>query len=1640
MSSIDQRIVQMRFDNAQFERGVQNTLKTLDDLKKGLNLDDQKAQFQALSDVAKNLNVEHIADNVEKVSSRFGALGAIGFSALNRLTTAAIDAGTSMASAMIDPIVEGGKKRALNIEQAKFQFKGLGMNVKQSMEDALFAVKGTAFGLDEAAVVAAQFGASGVKSGAEMQSALLGISGVAAMAGASYTDVGNIFTKVAGQGRLMGDDLNRLGVRGINAAAEMAKSMGTTEVAVRKMVSEGKIGFNEFAKVMSDAFGEHATKANETYTGSLSNMRAALARVGADVATPYFESQRKIFNALTPVIDTLKGAVEPFYKVWRRLMKIRSNALVDFLTNLDLGPLVNVLNAVGKGLNRFIKGIVQGKGPLEGLHRFVSGLAVPFRLLGKLFSTVVGTIKRALFPLNLSLGISGEAIADFLGGIGDWFTNLEKKIALSGTFYKFGKKLLSILQPIIAFFQSAGETVSRVWSEFFPQGLGPLFSEVGAWFQSLGDNVESFLIGPLDFLKRAGESIKDFIQNGITSLKDAFSSIGEASNESVGKGMEFLAPIGEKIVEVWNKVTDAFGRAGRAPGEFVNELRGIGEDVRAIMADFMARLDPNVAMGSLNLGVAAVIAKIFKDILGPFNSILKNVNVLEPINHVMKGLTGTLKGMELQLKADAILKIAFAIGVLAGSMFILSKINPDNLGQASVALAALIGSVLASMYMLEEMTTSAKSTEFVKISASLMILAAAIGMMALSVKVLSTIDPASLTAGTVAMAAIMASVLGFALALSKMDGLKAGNLLAAAASVMLLGVGLSSVAGAVKILSLLDPTTFEVGFSRMLAILTTIGIALSLIPKTALLSAAALTVVAFALTLLTGPLAILGTFSEDMISKSLIMLAGSLAIIAAAMYAMTGAIPGALALLVIAGALTVLSSVFLVLGALPWDFVVNGLMVMGVIFAALAVSALLMAPAIPLILALGVAIAALGIGAMAAGAGMMMAASAIGTLAAVGLVGVGVILAFIRGLINMIPLLATNVAKGLLAFATVITQGAPVLAGALGAVLLALIDTLTAVIPHLLDLVFTTLEQVVTGLLDYIVTMVPRLVEGGLKLLTGILDGIANNIGDVVTAATNLVTEFMSALEDNIPKLVAQGFKMVIGIADGIADAIEENVPELIEAGRRLGQAIIDGLDQIIASVPILGDIYKAGKNIGQAIYDGVANLLEIHSPSKKFKQLGQFVIEGFVQGLVGGRDAVIGTYQIMRDGLRTFIDESGREIEQHISRLKSLNKDSKKNEKEIKKTEQAIKDLRKERKAAGEALEELTKKQKDNRQSLVRLGKEHDKVNEKLEAEKALLKDAIKTRDDYRESIKDQYNELPGLVEDSTAVSIESWSEATTEQIENTKKFAAALQQLRDRGLNDTMYKKLLEEGVDALPFVQDLLDAGDSGVRDINKLADELEKASENLGKSASNELYQAAVDSAKGIVDGLKKERKQIEKEMEKIAKAMAKAIKKELGIKSPSRVFRKIAIQTVEGLTGGIRSTTTKAVSATKNMGEQITDALSNTLSNVGRELDGDVDLNPRITPVLDLSKVQKDSNLIDGMFAGKTINLDTSIAQASMLSSSVKAGEGVLGQASAPSGTNINLTQYNNSPKAISPAETYRQTKNALSVAKGALPS
>ena len=108
------------------------------------------------------------------------------------------------------------------------------------MNNALASVKGTAFGLGDAATVAATLSAAGIKSGDQMTNVLKTVADTAQISGRSLTDIGTIFSSVAARGKLQGDDMLQLMSSGVPVLQLLAKHLGKTSEEVSDMVSKGR--------------------------------------------------------------------------------------------------------------------------------------------------------------------------------------------------------------------------------------------------------------------------------------------------------------------------------------------------------------------------------------------------------------------------------------------------------------------------------------------------------------------------------------------------------------------------------------------------------------------------------------------------------------------------------------------------------------------------------------------------------------------------------------------------------------------------------------------------------------------------------------------------------------------------------------------------------------------------------------------------------------------------------------------------------------------------------------------------------------------------------------------------------------------------------------------------------------------------------------------------------------------------------------------------------------------------------------------------------------------------------------------------------------------------------------------------------
>ena len=108
MSTVDNRVVEMQFNNQHFEKNVSTSMKTLDKLKQSLNLKGVGKGLESIDTASKKVKMSALSDSVDTVRMKFSALQVMAVTALTNITNSAINAGKRMVSALtIDPIKTG---------------------------------------------------------------------------------------------------------------------------------------------------------------------------------------------------------------------------------------------------------------------------------------------------------------------------------------------------------------------------------------------------------------------------------------------------------------------------------------------------------------------------------------------------------------------------------------------------------------------------------------------------------------------------------------------------------------------------------------------------------------------------------------------------------------------------------------------------------------------------------------------------------------------------------------------------------------------------------------------------------------------------------------------------------------------------------------------------------------------------------------------------------------------------------------------------------------------------------------------------------------------------------------------------------------------------------------------------------------------------------------------------------------------------------------------------------------------------------------------------------------------------------------------------------------------------------------------
>ena len=815
-TEIDQRIVEMRFDNKQFEKNAQQTLNTLEKLNDKLNFEDCSKSLDKLGKASKNFTLDDIGNAVDSLSKRFSTMGIIGMSALDSITKSALSLGKKLYKTITGPLIEGGKNRALNIEQAKFQLKGLGIAWSSIEDDINYGVKDTAYGLDSAAKVAAQLSASGIQIGDNMKTALRGISGVAAMTNSTYDDIGRIYTTVAGNGRLMGEQLLSLSGRGLNAAAALAKYLGKSEAEVRDMVSKGKIDFQTFADAMDSTFGEHAKAANETFTGALSNMKAALSRIGADVATPALEDLKDIFNAIRPVINKVHTELKPFISDLTTVMKVVTNGIVKMFNNFDVSwvapafkTISNVFKQVAVAIAavstaykevfpnssghiildviRNIKNLSYNLGVTEETFMAIKNVSKGVFSVLRLAGVIIGNVLKAVSPLIKPVNVLLNMVLILAGYVGDLVyqlnTWIEKTQILQTVIKVLGAILVGVPVILVYIISKVGQLIKKV-------------SQLSV--------VQTVLNGILTVLK----TIKNIAVSGLAVILYAIVKIVSAL---YNLGKVVIPKILSIIQNGFKKIVTWLGNTKKTVEKFFNSFasaKTIGDKLKVIgdqfiilknsiikgllhnpITDFFRKISESAKDSNTNIGKLVLAFKKLASEITPGRVALVLVSVAvaafaRSIYQLSKSLTATsdsiggffkslkkvVDGKTAVKKAHSVfLEFATSIAILAGSLFLLTKIVNDAGFNKSLMV---LGGMIAVMTLAGSIVTmvNKKAKDATQAAINIVALAASTLILIGSLKALEHIDFTDIWLKVLVLGSVLAEIAATAVVVSRMSG------------------------------------------------------------------------------------------------------------------------------------------------------------------------------------------------------------------------------------------------------------------------------------------------------------------------------------------------------------------------------------------------------------------------------------------------------------------------------------------------------------------------------------------------------------------------------------------------------------------------------------------------------------------------------------------------------------------------------------------------------------------------------------------------------------------------------------------------------------------------------------------------------
>lgn len=1246
--TIDERVVEMRFDNKQFESNVQTSLSTIEKLKKSLDMDGATKGLESIDSAAKKVDMSGLGSAVETVKTRFSALEVMAVTALANITNSVVNTGKQMLHSLtIEPISQGFEEYELKMGSIQTIMMSTGASleeVNKYLQELNTYSDKTIYSFQDMTSNIGKFTNAGVGL-EDAVMAIQGVSNVAAVSGANANEASRAMYNFA-------QALSAGYVKLIDWKSIENANMATVEFKTQLLESAVACGtLTKTADGMYKTVKGNVIDATHGFNDSLQDQwmtTEALVSTLRDYADETTEIGAKAFAAAQDVktfsqlMDTLKEAVgsgwantweilfgdfEEAKELWTGLSQViggfidaQADARNEMLQGWkDLGgrtKLIEALKNAFEGVQSVIKPIYEAFREIfppttaqqlyditENLRKFTANLKLSDTASANLKSTFKGlfaildiikqafsAIFTAIKPLFGGFGTLGDGILGFTGGIGYAIVAFDEFIKTSGAFQKVGEGIATVIQTIM----TALSTLKNKIKEKFEL------------FHSLLERIH-------ERMTQVGEAAGE-MKSGVIV---AFEVIGEAL-----ANCQFV----QLLSAVWNAVKTIGSGIVKILGELGSSLaKNLGE------ANFSGIIDllNGISFGAIAVGITKFV--------GTFRKAIEDIGSFkESFIGILDSVRGCFEAYQTQLQAGTLLKIASAIAILTASLIALSLVDSEKLNVALGAITVLFAELLASMAVFNKI--SGQATGVMKSVTAMLGIATAVLILASALKKIADLDAKQLTTGLIGVAGLTAMMVAAAKAMSS----NSKTIIKGATQMVIF-------AAAIKILASVCEQLAKLDWNQLAKGLVGVGVLLaevSLFLRTAKFSGKSITT-ATGIVILSAAIKVLASACKDFgemkwedIGKGLASIAVLLAEITA-FTKLTGnaqnVISTGVALIAIAAAMKILASAVKDFSTMQWGEIARGLTAMAGALAAITVAVKFMPNNMAgigaglvivsaALVVLSTALEKMGNlsweqvakGLITLGGAMTILAIGLNTMTGT-LAGSAALLVAASALLVLTPVLAilgamswSSIVKGLVTLA-----GAFAVLGVAGAVLTPLVPSILA-LSGSLALIGVAVVGIGAGLalagagLSALAVGLTALAAAGtagataiVASLTVIITGVAALIPAIVAKIGEAIVEFCKVIADSagaigeaVKAVVLMLVDVLVECVPAIADGALKLIAGVLEALVEYTPSIVDSIFQFLIAVlegvaKNLPGLIQAAVDVLMAFFSGIVDALK---------------------------------------------------------------------------------------------------------------------------------------------------------------------------------------------------------------------------------------------------------------------------------------------------------------------------------------------------------------------------------------------------------------------------------------------------------------